>query len=50
MEIDEDELTYETRCSCGVEGEVTLDGEGIANIENVHHDDASWNQEGESDD
>jgi len=49
MDIEEDELTYETRCSCGETGSVTLDTEGIASVENLSHEDASWNQDEDED-
>jgi len=42
---EEDELTYMTRCTCGETGHVTLDSEGITSVENLHHDDASWNDD-----
>lgn len=45
MDVDEGTLKYITRCSCGETGHVMLDGEGIASTENVHHDDASWNED-----
>ena len=45
MDIEEDELTYETRCSCGETGSVTLDTEGIAAVENVSHEASSWNED-----
>jgi len=45
MEIEDDTLTYETRCSCGVEGEVILDTEGTTAGKNISHEDASWNQD-----
>ena len=45
MDIDEGSITYDTRCTCGVEGEVIVDEEGTTAGENISHDDASWNQE-----
>jgi hypothetical protein len=49
MSIDDDTLTYDTRCTCGVEGEVTLDDEGTNAGENISHEDASWNEESDDD-
>ncbi len=45
MEIEDDTITYETRCECDAEGEVTLDDEGTNAGENISHEDASWSEE-----
>lgn len=45
--VEDDEITYETRCECGTEGEVTVDDEGTHAGDNISHEDASWNEEDE---
>lgn len=43
--IEDDTITYSTRCTCGAEGEVTTDDEGTTAGENMSHEDASWSEE-----
>jgi len=50
MDVEEGTLKYITRCSCGETGAVVLDDSGIASVENIHHDDASWNQDDSDED
>lgn len=49
MEVEDDTITYDTRCGCGVEGEVTIDEHGTTAGENMSHENASWNEEQDDD-
>jgi hypothetical protein len=44
-DIEEEEITYHARCSCGENARMTLDASGTEATDNVSYEDASWNQE-----
>jgi len=45
--LGEDSVSYETRCTCGETGSVTIDDNGISETVNISHDNASWNEDDE---